>query len=117
MSFAEEDCREVVELIESMSQENQNKASIMLWTICCSTIPIFISTVKRMLEGGDAYGEVFTHKGKFVHIDYSVGGAPNDLDMFVEICLKDEWFGDSLGMKDVLSFLFLFWFYLICIKH
>ncbi len=90
MSFAEEDCREVVELIENMVQENKVKASIMLWSVCCSTIPVFISTIKRLLEGGDAYDEVFSYKGKFVHLDYSVGGSSNDLDMFVEICLKDE---------------------------
>jgi len=90
MSFAEEDCREVVELIESMSQKNQSKASIMLWSICGTTIPVFISTIKRLLDVGDANDEVFSYKGKFVRIEYSVGGSSNDLDMFVEIRLEDE---------------------------
>lgn len=90
MSFAEEDCREVVELIESMFQKNQSKASIMLWTICGTTIPIFISTIKRLLDVGDANDEVFSYKGKFVHLNYSVGGSFDDPDMFVEIFLKDE---------------------------
>jgi len=82
MSFVAEDVEDVVDMIVKMRLNNEVSGSL-LTSVHPSSLPIFIPTIKRFLNGEDAYDEVFKYQGKFVHIDLSSNGS--DADVSVEL--------------------------------
>jgi hypothetical protein len=82
MSFVTDDVEEIVDMIRDMRLNNEKTGNSVV-SVHQSSLPVFISTIKQLLNGEDAYDEVFKYQGKFVHIDFSSNGR--DVDVSVEL--------------------------------